>query len=135
MTSPAIRYIHAHASATCDIMLSARTYMYLHPNFCATTCNRSDCRLAKYAEMAIVSVLLRVGDRKKVVQLPSDCADHYAFLCQTVLEWTGEIVYFLERFDSDWEDWIELEKGFQASDKDRIKAVLSAPLKQQKVQK
>ena len=36
------------------------------------------------------SVLLHLGDRKKIVAVPSNCADHYAFLCQTVVEWTGE---------------------------------------------
>ena len=33
---------------------------------------------------------LHLGDRKKIVAVPSNCADHYAFLCQTVVEWTGE---------------------------------------------
>ena len=36
------------------------------------------------------SVLLHLGDRKKIVAVPSNCAGHYAFLCQTVVEWTGE---------------------------------------------
>ena len=36
------------------------------------------------------SVPLHLGDRKKIVAVPSDCAGHYAFLCQTVVEWTGE---------------------------------------------
>ena len=60
--------------------------------------------------------------------MPCNCADHYAFLCQTVVEWTGECVQYFERFDSDWDEWIEVEKkDFQASHKDRIKAVISIP--------
>ena len=78
--------------------------------------------------MANVSVLLHLGDRKKVVAVPSNCANHYAFLSETVVEWTGERVQYFERFDSDWEEWIEVEKkDFQASNKDRIKAVISIP--------
>ena len=78
--------------------------------------------------MANVSVLLHLGDRKKVVAVPSNCANHYAFLSETVVEWTGERVQYFERFDSDWEEWIEVEKkDFQASHKDRIKAVISIP--------
>ena len=46
--------------------------------------------------MANVSVLLHLGDRKKIVAVPSNCADHYAFLCQTVVEWTGECVQYFE---------------------------------------
>ena len=78
--------------------------------------------------MANVSVLLHLGDRKKIVAVPSNCADHYAFLCQTVVEWTGECVQYFERFDSDWDEWVEVEKNnFQASHKDRIKVVISIP--------
>ena len=62
--------------------------------------------------MVNVSVLLHLGDRKKVVAVPSNCADHYVFLSQTV-EWTGERVQGGE--------------DFQASHKDRIKAVSSIP--------
>lgn len=75
--------------------------------------------------MANVSVLLHLGNRKKVLKLPSSCTDHYNFLCRTVLEWTGDSVEYFERFDSDWDEWIELENDFQASNKDRIKAVMS----------
>ena len=74
--------------------------------------------------MANVSVLLHLGDRKKVVSVPSNCTDHYKLLCETVVEWTGESVEYFERFDSDWDEWIEVENDFQASNKDRIKAVL-----------
>ena len=72
------------------------------------------------------SVLLHLGDRKKIVAVPSNCADHYAFLCQTVVEWTGECRL--------WMIWLGLgrmDRGgaedFQASHKDRIKAVISIP--------
>ena len=73
-------------------------------------------------------MLLHLGVRKKIVAVPSNCADHYAFLCQTVVEWTSECVQYFERFDSDWDKWIKVEKkDFQASHKDRIKAVISIP--------
>ena len=68
-----------------------------------------------------------LGDRKKAVTVPS-CSDHYTFLRQAVLEWTGKNVLYLERFDSDWEEWVEVEKEqFRASHKERIKAVISTP--------
>lgn len=60
--------------------------------------------------------------------MPSNCADHYAFLSQTVVEWTSKHVQYFERFDADWDEWIEVEKkDFQASHKDRIKVVSSIP--------
>ena len=71
----------------------------------------------------MANVLLHLGDRKKVVSVPSKCTDHYKFLCETVVEWTGEKPEYFERFDSDWDEWIELENDFQANNKDRIKAV------------
>ena len=75
--------------------------------------------------MANASVLLHLGQRKKVVKILSSCSDHYAFLCETVVEWTGETVQYFEKHDADWDDRIELEKGFEVCDKDRVRAVVS----------
>ena len=76
--------------------------------------------------MANVSVLLHLGQRKKVVKIPSSCSDHYALLCETVVEWAGETVQYFVKYDADWDDWIELEKGFAVCDKDRVRAVVYA---------
>ena len=70
--------------------------------------------------MANISVLLYVGEWKRVVNIPSTSTDHFALLRQFVVEWTGEKVDYFERFESDWNEWIELEENFQASDKDHI---------------
>ena len=78
--------------------------------------------------MANVSVLLYVGERKRVVNIPSTSTDHLALLKQSVVDWTGEKVEYFERFESEWKEWIELEEKFQASDKDRIKAILCESL-------
>lgn len=75
--------------------------------------------------MANFSVLLHFGERKKVVKIPSSCCDHYTFLCDAVFEWTGDTVEYLEKFDAEWDEWIEVEKKtFEARDKDRVKAVV-----------
>ena len=80
--------------------------------------------------MADVSVLVHFGERKKVVKVPSSCCDHYTLLCEAVYEWTGEKADYLERFDGDWDEWIEVEeKTFVARDKDRLKAVARTAIK------
>ena len=84
--------------------------------------------------MANFSVLLHFGERKKVVKIPSSCCDHYTFLCEAVFEWTGDTVEYLEKFDAEWDEWIEVEKKtFEACDKDRVKAVVLTATKQTKV--
>ena len=75
--------------------------------------------------MANASVLLHVGQRKKVVKIPFNCSGHYAFLCARVVEWTGEAVDYFEKYDVEWDDWIELEQGFEVHDRDRVRAVVS----------
>ena len=80
--------------------------------------------------MADFSVLLHFGERKKVVKIPSSCCDHYTLLCEAVFEWTGDTVEYLERFDAEWDEWIEAEeKTFVARDKDRVKAVVLTAIK------
>ena len=50
------------------------------------------------------------------------------FLCETAVEWTGKkSVQYFKRFHFDWGKRIEVEKGYQASNKDHIKVVMSAP--------
>ena len=74
--------------------------------------------------MANISVLLHVSDRKKAVTIPSSCTDHCNLLRESVAQWTGESVAYFERYDSEWDEWIEVDSGFQANNKDRIKAVI-----------
>ena len=71
---------------------------------------------------------MHLGDRKKVVTALFSCGDHYMFLCETAVEWTGKkSVQYFKRFHFDWGKRIEVEKGYQASNKDHIKVVMSAP--------
>ena len=57
--------------------------------------------------------------------MPFSCSGHYAFLCARVVEWTGEAVEYFKKYDAEWDDWIELEQGFEVHGKDRIRAVVS----------
>ena len=72
----------------------------------------------------IISVLLHVGSRKKVVNIPSSSFNHYKILQQEVSDWTGETVKCIEKFDLEWDEWIEVETTFQAINKDRLKAII-----------
>ena len=40
----------------------------------------------------VLQMLLHLGDRKKIEWCLPIVDDHYAFLCQTVVEWTSECV-------------------------------------------
>ena len=78
--------------------------------------------------MATASVLLHVAQRKKVIKIPLSCSRQCAFLCEKVLEWTGEAVDYFEKYDAEWDDWIELEQGFELHDKNRVGAVVSTSI-------
>ena len=80
--------------------------------------------------MATRTVLLISGERRKVVELPAGVADHdYDYLrCVFVRTFSAknEANVHFQRYDREWEEWIDLDEDFVAVDRERIKVVESS---------
>ena len=82
--------------------------------------------------MASRTVLLVNGERRKVVEIPTGVADRdYDYLrglFARTFSAKDEANVHLQRYDRDWEEWIDVDEDFVAVDRERIKVVESLDL-------
>jgi len=80
------------------------------------------------------AVLLSYGERNKVVKIPPGVND-LTFL-RNVVEKTflkveeshgGAKVYF-QKYDTEWEEWVDVDEDFVAETKDKLKVVVTSML-------
>ena len=78
--------------------------------------------------MATRAVLLQFGERKKAISIPEDSSvPDIEFLKKGFQQWSGESAEpHFQKFDTDWEEWLEVEEDFKAGSKERLKVVLSS---------
>ena len=81
--------------------------------------------------MSARAVLLSDGKRNKVVKIPPG-VNHLTFLRNVVKETFlkveeshgGAKVYF-QKYDTEWEEWVDVDEDFVAETKDKLKVVTS----------
>ena len=82
--------------------------------------------------MASHTVLLINGERRKVVEIPAGVADRDYDYLRGVFARTfsakDEDNIHLQRYNRDWEEWVDVDEDFVAVDRERIKVVESLDL-------
>lgn len=79
------------------------------------------------------SVLVSYLGRNKVFILPASSSDDLAclkkkFLKEFKFQSNVHLEATFERYDKDWDDYVELEKGCTLRDKEKVKAVVTSTL-------